>query len=162
MEDVCGNVQPLLPELLGLPPSSHVTTANAEAEDDEIENVMGLVESVKKEFTLNQDQGSVIETIAMSVLKGQNGFQLVHGVWIWQNISTVAVDQILQTLLSLEFTDFVRIGSIKKISKAILPYTLQQLKSSNDDLKELRAMLKADGLDVGQKRSLQEAVRRFT
>ncbi|KAJ3284016.1 hypothetical protein HDU79_008598, partial [Rhizoclosmatium sp. JEL0117] len=81
MEDVCGNVQPLMPELLGSPPSSHVTTANAEAEDDEIENVMGLVESVKKEFTLNQDQGSVIETIAMSVLKGQNGFQLVHGVF---------------------------------------------------------------------------------
>ncbi|KAJ3025096.1 UNVERIFIED_CONTAM: hypothetical protein HDU68_007462 [Siphonaria sp. JEL0065] len=166
-----------------------------EPPEDEFDKVAQMVEDVKSEFALNEDQGRVIEEVASAVWEGRTGFQLVHGVFgsgktyliavlviffhraiedgYFQHIpnfrigissmSNVAVDQILHSLLKQNFHDFVRIGSIKKISKTLLPYTLQQLKNSNDDLKELKQMLKqSDSLDFHQKRALQEAVRRFT
>ncbi|KAI8609345.1 P-loop containing nucleoside triphosphate hydrolase protein [Chytriomyces sp. MP71] len=78
------------------------------------------------------------------------------------SMSNVAVDQILQTLVSLGFENFVRVGSIKKIAKPLLPYTLQQIKNANEDLKELRSMLKGDSLDAAARRGVQEAMKRFT
>lgn len=38
------------------------------------------------------------------------------------SITNVAVDRVLEVLLSFGFQDFVRIGSVKKIAKAVLPY----------------------------------------
>ncbi|TPX77457.1 hypothetical protein CcCBS67573_g01275 [Chytriomyces confervae] len=188
----------------GLNPASAIGADSTDAhqvEDGEtaFKQVMQLVNDVKIEFTLNQDQAKVVEEVALSVcvkeLKSSgNGFRLVHGVFgsgktyliavvvillqravdldllahtpdfriAISSMSNVAVDQILQTLLSLGFQDFVRIGSLKKIAKPLLPYTLGQLKNSNDDLKELRAMLKNDSLNAAAQRGVQEAVRRFT
>jgi hypothetical protein len=37
----------------------------------------------------------------------------------------VAVDRVLLSLLALGFQDFVRVGSVKKIAKPVLPYTCQ-------------------------------------
>ncbi|KAI8835484.1 P-loop containing nucleoside triphosphate hydrolase protein [Chytriomyces cf. hyalinus JEL632] len=189
----------------GLNPASAIGTDSTDAhqvEDGEtaFKQVMQLVNDVKIEFTLNQDQAKVVEGVALSVCvkelnsSGNVQFRLVHGVFgsgktyliavvvillqravdldllahtpdfriAISSMSNVAVDQILQTLLSLGFQDFVRIGSLKKIAKPLLPYTLQQLKNSNDDLKELRAMLKSDSLNAAAQRGVQEAVRRFT
>jgi hypothetical protein len=71
------------------------------------------------------------------------------------HILLVAVDRVLQSLLKLDYHDFVRVGCLKKIAKAILPYTAQQLKSSNEDLKELNGMLKEGTLsDSEQKGTL--------
>ncbi|XP_068009925.1 5'-3' DNA helicase ZGRF1 [Melanerpes formicivorus] len=59
--------------------------------------------------------------------------------------TNVAVDRILLGLLDLGFEDFIRVGSIRKITKAILPHSLHA-GSGNDSeqLKELLAVLKED------------------
>jgi DNA helicase HerA-like ATPase len=48
------------------------------------------------------------------------------------SMTNVAVDRILQTLLKLGYDHFVRIGSMKKIAKNILPYTAKARLSSNE------------------------------
>ncbi|CEP18867.1 hypothetical protein [Parasitella parasitica] len=57
------------------------------------------------------------------------------------SMTNVAVDRILQTLLKLDYDQFIRIGSMKKIAKNILPYTSKARVSGNDELKELEQML---------------------
>ncbi|KAK4513461.1 W2 domain-containing protein [Mucor velutinosus] len=57
------------------------------------------------------------------------------------SMTNVAVDRILQTLLKLGFDQFIRIGSMKKIAKHLLPYTSKARVSSNEELKELEQML---------------------
>ncbi|EIE86296.1 hypothetical protein RO3G_11007 [Rhizopus delemar RA 99-880] len=51
------------------------------------------------------------------------------------------VDRILQTLLKLGYDHFIRIGSMKKIAKNLLPFTAKARVSSNEELKELEQML---------------------
>uniref|UniRef100_A0A8B9D8M7 5'-3' DNA helicase ZGRF1 n=1 Tax=Anser cygnoides TaxID=8845 RepID=A0A8B9D8M7_ANSCY len=59
--------------------------------------------------------------------------------------TNVAVDRILLGLLDLGFEDFIRVGSIRKITKAILPYSLHAGSGNeNEQLKELLALLKED------------------
>ncbi|XP_051823101.1 protein ZGRF1 [Antechinus flavipes] len=59
--------------------------------------------------------------------------------------TNVAVDRILLGLLNLGFENFIRVGSIRKISKPILPYSLHAgLGNENDQLKELHALMKED------------------
>ncbi|CAO3697118.1 unnamed protein product [Rhizopus stolonifer] len=57
------------------------------------------------------------------------------------SMTNVAVDRILQTLLKLGYDEFVRIGSMKKIAKNLLPFTAKAKLSSNEELKELEQML---------------------
>jgi hypothetical protein len=60
-------------------------------------------------------------------------------------LTNVAVDRILLTLKEQDFTDFARVGSLKKINKQILPFTHHGGSSKNkgdkDALKELNSML---------------------
>ncbi|KAJ3297147.1 hypothetical protein HK104_000803 [Borealophlyctis nickersoniae] len=56
-----------------------------------------------------------------------------------------------QGLLKLGFDDFVRVGSLKKMAKQVLPYAAQA-KNVNDDLKELESMLKDEGLTASEKK----------
>ncbi|NXT18351.1 ZGRF1 protein, partial [Syrrhaptes paradoxus] len=59
--------------------------------------------------------------------------------------TNVAVDRILLGLLDLGFEDFIRVGSIRKITKAILPYSLHAGSGNeNEQLKELLALMKED------------------
>ncbi|KFQ87352.1 Uncharacterized protein C4orf21, partial [Phoenicopterus ruber ruber] len=59
--------------------------------------------------------------------------------------TNVAVDRILLGLLDLGFEDFIRVGSIRKITKAILPYSLHAGSGNeNEQLKELHALMKED------------------
>ncbi|XP_053423363.1 protein ZGRF1-like [Nycticebus coucang] len=59
--------------------------------------------------------------------------------------TNVAVDRILLGLLSLGFEKFVRVGSIRKIAKPILPYSLHAgSENENEQLKELHALMKED------------------
>ncbi|XP_059699608.1 protein ZGRF1 isoform X1 [Haemorhous mexicanus] len=59
--------------------------------------------------------------------------------------TNVAVDRILLGLLDLGFEDFIRVGSVRKITKAILPHSLHAGSGNeNEQLKELLALLKED------------------
>ncbi|XP_036776736.2 protein ZGRF1 isoform X6 [Manis pentadactyla] len=59
--------------------------------------------------------------------------------------TNVAVDRVLLGLLSLGFEKFVRVGSIRKIAKPILPYSLHAgSENENEQLKELYALMKED------------------
>ncbi|XP_009081144.1 PREDICTED: protein ZGRF1, partial [Acanthisitta chloris] len=59
--------------------------------------------------------------------------------------TNVAVDRILLGLLELGFEDFIRVGSIRKITKAILPHSLHAGSGNeNEQLKELMALMKED------------------
>ncbi|XP_038611146.1 protein ZGRF1 isoform X6 [Tachyglossus aculeatus] len=59
--------------------------------------------------------------------------------------TNVAVDRVLLVLLSLGFEKFIRVGSIRKIAKPILPYSLHAGSGNeNEQLKELHALMKDD------------------
>ncbi|KAM9143159.1 5'-3' DNA helicase ZGRF1 [Pangshura tecta] len=59
--------------------------------------------------------------------------------------TNVAVDRILLGLLDLGFEDFIRVGSVRKIAKPVLPYSLHAGSGSeNEQLKELLALMKKD------------------
>ncbi|XP_060684099.1 protein ZGRF1-like [Hemiscyllium ocellatum] len=57
--------------------------------------------------------------------------------------TNVAVDRVLLGLLELGFDRFIRVGSIRKIAKPILPYSLHA-GSDNEELRELQALMKED------------------
>jgi hypothetical protein len=83
-------------------------------------------------------------------------------------------------LLKLGFEDFVRVGSLRKIAKDILPFTAQQLRDTKDggfyspfaavnysttcstDLKDLHSMLDEKDLLPSERRAIQETIRKFT
>ncbi|KAE8630566.1 hypothetical protein XENTR_v10000876 [Xenopus tropicalis] len=59
--------------------------------------------------------------------------------------TNVAVDRVLLGLLDLGFSQFVRVGSIRKIAKPILPFSLHAgSENENEQIKELLALLKDD------------------
>ncbi|XP_048590276.1 uncharacterized protein LOC116608366 isoform X2 [Nematostella vectensis] len=58
--------------------------------------------------------------------------------------TNVAVDRILIGLLDLGYDEFVRVGSVRKIAKSVLPYSVHSAGSDTQELKELQAMLKGD------------------
>lgn len=77
---------------------------------------------------------------------------------VFSSMTNVAVDRILLSLLEMDFNDFARVGSIKKIAKPVLNYTCS--KSKNNDLKELNEML-AETEDEGERQEIQNAIKRF-
>ncbi|XP_048669707.1 protein ZGRF1 isoform X7 [Marmota marmota marmota] len=59
--------------------------------------------------------------------------------------TNVAVDRVLLGLLSVGFEKFIRVGSVRKIAKPILPYSLHAgSENENEQLKELHALMKED------------------
>ncbi|KFZ58067.1 Uncharacterized protein C4orf21, partial [Antrostomus carolinensis] len=59
--------------------------------------------------------------------------------------TNVAIDRVLLGLLDLGFEDFIRVGSIRKITKAIIPHSLHAGSGNdNEQLRELLALLKED------------------
>jgi len=46
--------------------------------------------------------------------------------------------------LELGFDEFVRVGSIRKIAKPVLPYSVHSTGSDGQELKELQALLKTE------------------
>lgn len=74
--------------------------------------------------------------------------------------TNVAVDRILCNLLDLGFTDFVRVGSLRKISKRILPYTLQ-MRNGSEEIKELQRILKEEELEDAESSEVQRTIQLF-
>jgi hypothetical protein len=74
-----------------------------------------------------------------------------------------AVDRILLNLISLGFKDIIRIGSLKKIAKSILPFSCPT--KANDvyshDLKVLYSMLEDENLADSEKKGFPFNVRHY-
>ncbi|XP_028616260.1 protein ZGRF1 isoform X1 [Grammomys surdaster] len=59
--------------------------------------------------------------------------------------TNVAVDRVLLGLLSLGFEKFIRVGSVRKIAKPVLPYSLHAgSDNESEQLKELHALMKEE------------------
>ena len=128
-----------------------------------------------QEFQLNEDQSSVIHDFMCKLeMEDAVPVTLCHGsfgsgksflvsvlimflyrimgdstkIMISSN-TNIAVDRILLSLLQLKFTNFVRVGTLRKIDKRILPFMLQ-LQNTNDDIKELQRVLREDTLSVDE------------
>ncbi|KND01510.1 hypothetical protein, variant [Spizellomyces punctatus DAOM BR117] len=74
------------------------------------------------------------------------------------SMTNVAVDRILLGLLNLGFTEFVRVGSLKKIAKLLLPFTAQS--KQEDDAKELRELLD-ESLTESDRRAVRATIAKF-
>ncbi|XP_071953207.1 5'-3' DNA helicase ZGRF1-like [Antedon mediterranea] len=82
-----------------------------------------------------------------------------HWRLLISSTTNVAVDRILLGLLELGFEDFIRVGSLRKISKPILPYSVHASDKQNDDIKELQEMLKSD-LTSSEKQLIKKSLER--
>ncbi|XP_018106898.1 protein ZGRF1 isoform X2 [Xenopus laevis] len=72
--------------------------------------------------------------------------------------TNVAVDRVLLGLLDLGFNQFIRVGSIRKIAKPILPYSLHAgSENESEQLKELLALLK-DNLTPVEKAYVRKSI----
>ncbi|NP_001414630.1 zinc finger, GRF-type containing 1 [Rattus norvegicus] len=59
--------------------------------------------------------------------------------------TNVAVDRVLLGLLSLGFEKFIRVGSVRKIAKPVLPYSLHASSDNeSEQLKELHALMREE------------------
>ncbi|XP_075056542.1 5'-3' DNA helicase ZGRF1 isoform X3 [Mixophyes fleayi] len=68
-----------------------------------------------------------------------------HWKLLISSSTNVAVDRVLLGLLDLGFDQFIRVGSIRKIAKPILPHSLHAgSDNESEQLKELLALLKGD------------------
>ncbi|GJJ76966.1 hypothetical protein EMPS_09325 [Entomortierella parvispora] len=78
------------------------------------------------------------------------------------SMTNVAVDRILMALLDLNYTNFVRVGSLKKVAKRVLPFTAQSNTGRGEDIKELQSILDDDSISIAERRYVKEAMKRFT
>ncbi|EKE42812.1 hypothetical protein ENUP19_0052G0011 [Entamoeba nuttalli] len=129
-----------------------------------------------KEYNLNNEQIQVIEEVIQSLQENKPPLTLVHGVFgsgkshllsvlcillaslnykVLVCASTnVAVDRVLESLLTKNYKSFFRVGSLKKISKQILPFTL----SENDGLNDLRELKKEKLLTNEERRIIENEI----
>ncbi|KAG0078634.1 hypothetical protein BGZ90_004757 [Linnemannia elongata] len=78
------------------------------------------------------------------------------------SMTNVAVDRILMALLDLNYNKFVRVGSLKKVARRVLPFTAQSSSArTGEDVKELQAMLNDDSLSIKERQYVKDAMRRF-
>ncbi|XP_040555328.1 protein ZGRF1 isoform X3 [Gallus gallus] len=92
--------------------------------------------------------------------EAKEGAELAPWKLLIASSTNVAVDRILLCLLDLGFEDFIRVGSIRKITKAILPYSLHAGSGNeNEQLKELLALMKED-LAPAEKMYIRKSIER--
>ncbi|KAG0283918.1 hypothetical protein BGZ96_011712 [Linnemannia gamsii] len=78
------------------------------------------------------------------------------------SMTNVAVDRILMALLDLNYNKFVRVGSLKKVARRVLPFTAQSTSArKGEDIKELQAMLNDDSLSIKERQYVKDAMKRF-
>ncbi|XP_063776216.1 5'-3' DNA helicase ZGRF1 isoform X2 [Pseudophryne corroboree] len=82
-----------------------------------------------------------------------------HWKLLISSSTNVAVDRVLLGLLDLGFDQFIRVGSIRKIAKPILPHSLHTgSENESEQLKELLALLKGDDLTPGEKACVRKSI----
>ncbi|XP_069124760.1 uncharacterized protein [Argopecten irradians] len=72
--------------------------------------------------------------------------------------TNVAVDRILLGLLNIGFEDFVRVGSMKKIAKPVLPFSVHATGSESQELKDLQEMLRSGELTPSEKHNVRQSI----
>ncbi|KAI8867799.1 hypothetical protein GQ42DRAFT_164559 [Ramicandelaber brevisporus] len=97
------------------------------------------------------------------------------------SFTNIAVDRVLHCLLDRGFDDFVRIGSVKRMSRRVLPYAIRSSVSSssgrsvpssssatsatstadNADIRDLEAMLKDPSTPASELPVIRQALQRF-
>ncbi|RMX43744.1 hypothetical protein pdam_00023690 [Pocillopora damicornis] len=92
---------------------------------------------------------AVVVLYLVELFKANDSFnQQSDNVSSWKilvsSTTNVAVDRILLGLLDLGFEEFVRVGSIRKIAKPVLPYSVHSTGSDSQELKELQSLLKTE------------------
>jgi hypothetical protein len=73
----------------------------------------------------------------------------------------VAVDAVLKCLISLDFHGFVRVGSLKRIDKSILKYTVQSRKDVRKDVEELLQLIVDEKLTGEDRALIHKTISRF-
>ena len=161
-----GRQSPLIDSILGKPPPKELEEeAELYLKDADIG-----VAPLQRSFELNDDQARAVSgalasatsashlpvrlihgpfgsgkthTIAAFVTKAAELLKSSNGRIMIAAHTNVAVDRVLQSLLEAGFTDFIRVGSVRKIDPAILPYSLHvKTGKGPSQAKELEAMLK--------------------
>ncbi|KAI9484200.1 MAG: P-loop containing nucleoside triphosphate hydrolase protein [Benjaminiella poitrasii] len=102
-----------------------------------------------------------IQDIIDAVSKNREPEDAIQFKILVSSMTNVAVDRILQTLLKLGFDHFVRVGSMRKIAKNILPYTAKARLSSNEELKELEQMLEDQQNSEEDTENIATAIQHF-
>ena len=103
----------------------------------------------------------VLSVLIIFLWRAKNaGFLTENTRIVFSSMTNVAVDRVLQSLLELGFDDFVRVGSIKKIAKPILPKTCQNL-SDNHGIKDLQEMLQRDDLSQTDRQFIEQTINIF-
>ncbi|XP_022807075.1 protein ZGRF1-like [Stylophora pistillata] len=92
---------------------------------------------------------AVVVLYLVELFKANDSFNQQSGnVSSWKilvsSTTNVAVDRILLGLLDLGFEEFVRVGSIRKIAKPVLPYSVHSTGGDSQELKELQSLLKTE------------------
>lgn len=145
-----------------------------------------LVSASIQHYHLNAGQANALESFCRSLVGDMNPVLLVHGVYgagksfllsvlimtlhnayenrfletntkiAFASLTNVAVDRVLSSLLEMKFTDFVRVGSLRKIAKCILPFTCH--KSEQNSLKELESMLYTETLSEKEQEYIRKSM----
>lgn len=74
--------------------------------------------------------------------------------------TNVAVDRVLLGLLETGCTDFLRIGSLRRMDPRLLPHSLHASDSKASGLAELKQALK-EGVSGSERRSLEDEIQRL-
>lgn len=77
------------------------------------------------------------------------------------SMTNTAVDNILQLLLIKGFDRFVRVGSLKRIQRSILPYSVQSKTRVEDDIRELRSMYEDSDVSDSDIQLIDSTIKRF-
>ncbi|XP_062594375.1 LOW QUALITY PROTEIN: uncharacterized protein LOC134255841 [Saccostrea cucullata] len=72
--------------------------------------------------------------------------------------TNVAVDRVLMGLLDIGFEDFVRVGSMKKIAKPVLPYSVHATGTESQELKDLQEMMRSGDLSPSEKHNVRQSI----
>lgn len=76
------------------------------------------------------------------------------------SVTNVAVDNILEGLITENYKNLVRVGSQKKIAKSVLPYTVSTENTSvKDQIKSLQDMLKDKDIDADEEAGIKQAIK---
>ncbi|KAF8936587.1 hypothetical protein BGZ58_004008 [Dissophora ornata] len=68
----------------------------------------------------------------------------------------------MTALLDLNYTKFVRVGSLKKVARRVLPYTAQSTSNRTaEEIKELQSILDDDSLSIKERQYVKDAMKRF-
>ncbi|KAI9295206.1 P-loop containing nucleoside triphosphate hydrolase protein [Neoconidiobolus thromboides FSU 785] len=76
-------------------------------------------------------------------------------------MTNTAVDNILLNLLKLDYEEFIRVGSLKRINRTILPYCIQSKKKLEEDIKELKSLLNEDNLSNEDYKLINKTITKF-